>query len=409
MSSAHEIVNVLRIVWVARKTVTLVTLAAVVVATLVSLVLPHGFKARTTILPSENEGASMAGQLAAVGANLPAGLITLPTTPEAIFVEMLGSRIVRTGVVRELDLLTVYGIDAESPDLAMELALKKLGRQVKIARKQSGLIAINVIVRTPCFPFLYKDPDARARRLAAEIANTMVLQLDRVHQERGASQARNSRIYLEGQLKRTRQELETGSDSLVAFQKRHAAISIDEQARVIIETLGVLKGQILAKEIEVEVLQKSRTQDTFDLQRAQVELAALRQRHRQLLRGDDQTRADKSSMGDRPSQPDDQDFYVPVVDLPDIAMELSRLTREVAIQQTVYELLTQQYYQAMLEEVRDIPTVQVLDVAIPPVVKASPKRKLIVLLAFLGGLLAGSIWVSVRSGAWAPPSALDAP
>ncbi len=391
MSSSNEIVDLITSVWRGRKAVGLVACAAAVVAAIVSLILPLGFEARSSILPSEGEGGSLASTLAAAGAALPAGLITAPKTPEAIFVEMLESRIVRTAVIEQLDLITRYGIDEESRDLALELARRQLDSQVTVGKRPSGLVTIRVMTTTPWFPFLFKESQAEARHLAAEIANTLVDRLNAVNQERSTSRARNSRIYLESQLERTRVDLEVAADSLVAFQRRHATLSVDEQARVTIETLGVLKGRIIAKEIEEDVLERTMTPGTFELQSVRIELEALSRRYDELLRGPSDAPATGSTF---------QDLYdIPVAGLPDIAMELLRRTRELHVQQTVYELLTQQYYQTKLEEARDVPTVQVLDTAIPPPTKTRPQRKLIVALALVGGLLAGSAWVAFRGGA----------
>ena len=52
-----------------------------------------------------------------------------------------------------------------------------------------------------------------------------------------------------------------------------------------IETLGVIRGQIIAREIEVEVLRRNQSANTFSVQRAQAELDALRGRYNLLLRG----------------------------------------------------------------------------------------------------------------------------
>lgn len=53
------------------------------------------------------------------------------------------------------------------------------------------------------------------------------------------------------------------------------------------------------------------------------------------------------------------------------------------MQKTLYELLIQQYELAKIEEAKTIPTVQVLDRAIPAERKTKPKRSLIVIFAAL--------------------------
>ena len=77
--------------------------------------------------------------------------------------------------------------------------------------------------------------------------------------------------------------------------------------------------------------------------------------------------------------------------------------REVEIQTQVYITLQQQYELARIEEVKETPSVVILDNGIPASQKDKPKRKLIVILASILGLITGSlfsvfpvIWKSLR-------------
>jgi uncharacterized protein involved in exopolysaccharide biosynthesis len=69
---------------------------------------------------------------------------------------------------------------------------------------------------------------------------------------------------------------------------------------------------------------------------------------------------------------------------PELSLELARLTRDLKIQETIFELLKQQFEEARIQEMRDTPTVQVLDKAEVPRLKSRPKRTL---TAALGGCL----------------------
>jgi uncharacterized protein involved in exopolysaccharide biosynthesis len=67
------------------------------------------------------------------------------------------------------------------------------------------------------------------------------------------------------------------------------------------------------------------------------------------------------------------DYLLAFADVPELGMELARLIREVKIQSEVYLLLQQQYYRERIQENRDLPTVEILDEAIPPLKAASPR------------------------------------
>jgi len=68
-----------------------------------------------------------------------------------------------------------------------------------------------------------------------------------------------------------------------------------------------------------------------------------------------------------------QDYLLAFKEVPELGKELATLLREVKIQNEVYMLLQQQYYKEKIQENRDLPTVDVLDEAIPPLRKSSPK------------------------------------
>ena len=69
--------------------------------------------------------------------------------------------------------------------------------------------------------------------------------------------------------------------------------------------------------------------------------------------------------------------------VPNLALELRRLFRDVKVHNTLYTFLTQQYEDAKIQEARNTPTIQVLDPAIPPVKKTRPRRILFVVSTFL--------------------------
>jgi len=75
---------------------------------------------------------------------------------------------------------------------------------------------------------------------------------------------------------------------------------------------------------------------------------------------------------------------LPMGEAPDLALELARLTRDLKIQETIFELLKQQYEQSRIQELRDTPTIQVLDKAEVPGMKSRPKR---VTIAAMGGIM----------------------
>jgi len=209
-------------------------------------------------------------------------------------------------------------------------------------------------------------------QLAAAVANAYVEELDRVNREKSVSRAKNSRLYIESQLAETQARLGDATRLLAEYQRGHRAVSLEEQVKASILQSGEVKGQIIAKEIELNVMLQSMKPENPLVVRARQELTELRRKYDDLQIGS----------GDRQQE----EIFMPVARVPEVGIQMAELMREAKVQETVWQLLNSQYYQTRIEEARDTPTVQVLDAAVPPLFKSSPKRKM---LAVVLGLLAG--------------------
>ena len=76
---------------------------------------------------------------------------------------------------------------------------------------------------------------------------------------------------------------------------------------------------------------------------------------------------------------------------PQALLEEARLTRDITMNQEVYIQFQKQYELARIEELDDQPLIQVVRGAEVPVYRSRPKRKVIVILSFLGGVLVGIV------------------
>jgi capsule polysaccharide export protein KpsE/RkpR len=82
---------------------------------------------------------------------------------------------------------------------------------------------------------------------------------------------------------------------------------------------------------------------------------------------------------------------------PGLEKQLADLTTDVEIKRTVYVVLSEQYEQARIEELKTSSTLQVLDWARPPDVRSKPKRKVIVSMSTVAALLIASALVLHRA------------
>lgn len=76
---------------------------------------------------------------------------------------------------------------------------------------------------------------------------------------------------------------------------------------------------------------------------------------------------------------------------PELEFEADRLRRQVTVEQDVFLTLRRQYEEIRIQEVNDTPVITVLDPAVPPQRRYSPRRRRMVLLAFFLGIVLASI------------------
>ena len=344
--SYHEILNTIIF---HRKIILKVTITSMVFLFLILLfVYPLTYKSTVTVMPPENNNES--GSLSSLlsGKDF-SGIFSgsLSSANSQLYIEMLKSRTAALYVVKKYDLVNYYGADNKYN------AAEILQDHLQLDLTKEGIIKLNVEVNTSLLPRFTSDIDS-VKRFAADLSNAYVEALDKMNREKVSSQAKRARQYIEQQLLKTKSRLDSVENKLAEFQKENKAISLPEQVNAAIDAAAGLKTEIVKTEVELGLLQSNLREDNQTLIALRTKLQQLREQY------------NKMAMGS-------QDYLVAFKDVPELGKELASLLRDVKIQNEVYLLLQQQYYKEKIQENRDIPTIQVLDEAIPPLKKSSPR------------------------------------
>jgi len=180
-----------------------------------------------------------------------------------------------------------------------------------------------------------------------------------------------------------RKELDRAEQEFSQFASKNSAIDIKEQTKAMVESGAVLQGQLIAAQSELQGLEQIYTPNNVRVRSLKARVAEL-EHQLQKLSGDSSA---PSLDGNA------ENLYPPIRQLPLLGVRWAELYRETKIQETVYELLTQQYELARIQEAKEIPTVKVFDVADVPETKSSPHRLLIMLLSTFLALAGGAVWL----------------
>ncbi len=322
---------------------------------IVGLLLPRWYAARATILPPEEKSGEFSLLSAAIAQAPILASFASTGAPSEILVRILESRTIRERVVQQNDLMTEYKASDS------EKAVSVLGSRTSISVGPEGVVSLQVMARSPV--------------KAAAITNSYLDALDEFNREKRSTSAGRTRVFLEGRLKETKVDLERAENNLRSLEERHSTVEIEEQTKAAIDAASGLLSEIVDREVKLGVLRQELTSSHPTVIRLEQELEEL---NSQL--------EDRITAG---SRSDSTGLYVPLRNVPTVKMDMLRLARELELQNRLYALLTEQYEQARIQEMRDAPTIQVLDRATPPVRRAKPKRTLLALAGSGVGLLVG--------------------
>lgn len=352
----HEILNV---ILVHRNKILKVTILTMFFLFLILyFIYPVTFNSQTTILPPESK--SQMGSLSSlIGGQDLSGLLSgsFTNANSQLYREILKSRTASEYVVRKHNLVKYFDKKNEIE------AVKELSGRVNIVINKEGIITLSVDLKTTIFPMMFDEIDS-VKNFSATLSNSFIEALDKINREKLSSKAKRAREYIEGQLVKTRMQLDSVETALMNFQEKNKTVALPEQVSAAIETAAQIKSEIMKTEINIGLLTVNLSDDNKELQ-------ALRKKHQQL-----QAQYNRMELGN-------QDYLLAFKEVPELGKELATLLREIKIQNEVYILLQQQYYKEKIQENRDLPTVEVLDTAIPPQRKSSPK---VVMSTIAGGI-----------------------
>jgi capsule polysaccharide export protein KpsE/RkpR len=357
-------------VWAHRRALTRNLVWGIAIAALACLLIPNRYESTARIMPPDSEGTTGAMLAAIVGKASPA-LTSLASdflgvkNTSALFISLLRSRTVQDHIVEHFQLQSVYWIRYKQD------ARKKLNDRTDVSEdRKSGVITIAVT-------------DGNRQR-ARDMAQAYVDELDKLVAQVSTSAARRERMFIEQRRAQVAVELETAEKNFSQYASKHTLLDVKEETRAMVESGAVLQAQLIASQSELEGLQQIYTDNNVRVRALRARIAEL-QRHLQKIGGSETAASDTT--------PDPTQLYPSIKKMPLLGVEWADLYRQLRIHETVYELLTQQYELARIQEAKEIPVVRVIDSPNSPEKKAFPPRLLLISLFSAMWLAANVAWI----------------
>lgn len=345
--------------WVHRRLLAQVCGVSLVLSALLAFLLPKQYESTARLMPPESGGSSAAMLAALVGrgsgglgglSSLAGGLLGVRSSG-VLFVELLRSRSIADRLINHFDLQRVYKkryrVDT----------VKYLARHTTVVEdKKSGVLELTVT-----------DTDPRRAR---DLAQAYLNELDSLVTRANTSSARSEREFIEKRLVSVEAELQNAQSALSQFSSANTTLDIKEQTRAMVDATAKLEGEKIVGQSELASLQQIYGDDNVRVRAARARV------------GDLQKELDKMSGGrsDKANADDEASAYPTLRQIPKLAVPYANLYRRVRIQETVFELLSQQYEMARIEEAKDTPVVSVIDAPLLPEKKSFPPRLLVIVI-----------------------------
>lgn len=305
----------------------------------IAMVLPSWYASQSTILPP-TESADSFGMFSGLIENAALSRLGLFTssTPSDVYAEILKSRMLRESLVRRFGLQKLYG------QRTMDGALKELSLHVATNVSPAGVLTLRVEDREP--------------KRASDMANFLVSELDRFNRESTNTRAKRTRQFLEQRLADVQERMRAAEEKLTRYEQANRVVATSDAAAV--QAMASLIAGRLGLEVQRAYVSSYSRSGSGELRALDAQRSA---------------------------------YEKEIAKLPSLRNEGSRLALDAEIQRKVFALLTAQFEDARVQEMRDTPTLTVLDSARPAELRVRPRRAVLVLISAATAFALGLLWV----------------
>src|SRR5262249_44055062 len=208
------------------------------------------------------------------------------------------------------------------------------------------------------------------------------------------------------------------ANQLAQFSSKNNTLDIQQEGKAMLDAAGTIAGELIAAQSQLEGLRQIYTDNNSRVRSLNARVAELRRQLEKLGGTQNDAKKNSTALSSAKSQAADPSPgraadpsseqpavqsgampYPTIRSLPLLGAKYADYYRRAKIQETVFELLTQQYELAKVQEANETPSVKVLDPGTVPEKKSFPPRLLIMFLGTALALSMSVVWV-LGSNQW---------
>ena len=387
-----RLLHLAKLLWDARRFIARLALTLAVLTMLASFLVHNTYRSTTRLMPPEDQStgkaalsmmAGMASKTVGLGGS-DVGILgdfLGSHNTGAVFLGVLQSRTALESVVDRFDLTSAYGNPWLHQRIQREDACKLLEFNTEASQdRKSGIIAISVTDRDP--------------KRAAALADGYVDELNRLLASVSTSAAGREREFLEHRLVEVKKDLDDAMAQLSEFSSKNTTLDPQIQGKATVEAVATLEGELIAAESQLRGLQTIFAPENVRVRSLQARITELKKKLASLSG----TAIDDSSLSANDGSTAEMPFPS-LRQLPLLGAKYTDLYRRAKIEETVYQVLTQQYEIAKVQEAKETPSARVLDHAEVPLRKWGPHRGILTIVGGISGVLLACL-VVVGTDLW---------
>lgn len=353
-----DIFELISILVRSRKLVISIVVVAAIIAVIYSLVTPEIYSSKASFYAVGDSGSDLPINIPGLS-GISANLLGLGSSSKTeTYVEVLRSRRFGEDAIRKFDLINYFKLSHADSLRNMDKALIALSKEVMGFgyNKSSGLVAIKASTKN--------------KQLSLNLVNHYLDRLEEYNRTQKLSKSKLNRIFLEQRVSETKQTL----DSLIIenrkFQEGSKAIHLESQAKGIIDAYGSVIAERMKADIELELARANYGEQSPIISNILTRKTGLEKQIKDL---------EKS--GNTP------DYLINIGKIPAVTSQYAKIQMNMEIYKTLFSYLYPQYEAARLSELRDMPTIEMLDYPRLAGVRDRPKRAVICIIATLAAFI----------------------
>lgn len=335
-----------------RKLIIIITFLAATGAIIYAMLAPFYWKSTATITPVSDEG-GIGGFSTNLLDMVGGGLIKTQKGELAVdFISVMKSRSFREKVIEEFRLIPYFKI-TKPYEHARELALFKLQNNLirLVFDQESQIISITA--------------ETKDRTMSKNIVEYYLRELEAYNQTTRLSKGKLKREFLEKQVNGHKAEVDSLAGALRDFQAKNKSVALDQQTQAMVGMYSETVSNLMKADLEYELAKNQYSESSPIVQELANKKAFLSAKVKEL---------ESSSSSLSP------EYLIQIDKIPDLSMQLALLMVNLEIKKKVLEYLYPQYELAKLEEVKDLPTFQIIDAPREAGMRSKPKRAVLVIL-----------------------------